>query len=463
MTQIVKFAPNVAAPTFTGRGSKIEHPDIQPIFWGPYWPGGGSVTSAAIMQAVRSITAGPYLSGLIQYGYSGQCSVRNEMYISSSPNIVLAPPGPGINQSATVGNAVFSLIDSLVDDDRIENVDDNHDLIVAVFLDPSVPIPQNMTGGVTLGANNSIEKFEFLDDNTRFEYCWIGTAGASAAAIAATFSHELVESITDPFNTGWTQTSPPPSAGQGQIADVCNQNGSSAGTGVVAYWSIADGACIIPTAGARRVSIVTSVQEIARKDGPTQQAFVDMGKLCGAGFFDYFDLTYHNRVVIRADVQGYESPFAQWTINGQTVPFFTGTLNLEATWEVAPASKYTVIQLHDPVARLLTMASSPGTLQVTADVGPDQGNVLLSISCSVSESFDTASAGGLGTSVIKRSTLLEVKNQELVWSEEYKRARKHCREIQGLADGPVTDFGPPRPGDPPDLAQIFVHLLQEFQ
>src|SRR5438876_354275 len=100
MGDIIKFTSPAGTPTFVGKGSKLEHPDILPVFWGPYWPGGAAVNTGAIMQAIRSVCTGPYLNGLKQYGYAGPPSVRNEMIVSSMPGIAPAPqPTP-----AAVGN-----------------------------------------------------------------------------------------------------------------------------------------------------------------------------------------------------------------------------------------------------------------------------------------------------------------------------------------------------------------------
>jgi hypothetical protein len=198
-------------------------------------------------------------------------------------------------------------------------VDDNHDLIVMVFLDPTLPstIDTDMAGNrfSASGANSSIEKFEFLDDNIRFEWAWVSTSSRNLADVTQTFSHELVESITDPFGTGWEQTNPPPPSNQGQINDVCNQEGIVNGTAVSAYWSAENNACIIPTAGTRRASLSYTQDRHEPVDGQRGEAYVDFPKICGGGqYFGYVERTYQNQITIHANLPGYESPIVKYTI-----------------------------------------------------------------------------------------------------------------------------------------------------
>ena len=79
-----------------------------------------------------------------------------------------------MNQTVTIINAVNDYVNGLVADDAISNVDDNHEIIAIVFLDPSVIGPRifDAFGNVTIapgGANTRFEKFELFDDNTRFQ------------------------------------------------------------------------------------------------------------------------------------------------------------------------------------------------------------------------------------------------------------------------------------------------------
>jgi len=64
--------------------------------------------------------------------------------------------------------------------------------------------------------------------------------------MSSTFSHELVEIITDPDGDG-IQLEPASSTDWNEIGDVCNDNnGILNGVTVQSYWSAKDNACIIP-------------------------------------------------------------------------------------------------------------------------------------------------------------------------------------------------------------------------
>lgn len=453
MGDLVTFTPNTGSnPLFVGRGSYIRNPDILPIFWGSYWPGSGEMTVDTIMQALKTMTSGAYLQGLTQYGYGGSASVR-------PPRVDRGFNGFGISPSQTAVDAgVDGYIKSLLNDDAIDNVDDNHELIVVVFLDPSVPIVPNPNGsGFVLGDNGPIEKFEFLDDNTRFQRAWIGTSSGQIATVTQILSHELAESISDPFNSGWYQQTPPAPGTSDQINDVCNQNGLSDGVAVTAYWSNADSACIIPTSGNRFVSLSHTVETIQQPDGPVQQAFIDLGILCGGGrLFEFVERTYVNNVTINAKIDGYESPNAQWTIDGQPIPVVGGVITVAATFDEPPGAS-----VRSEFAQLRTFNPGVSGSQIKISVGPNAGNVAFRVTLSVREEFDSGPSARGST---RRTAILDLdlKNQELQWSKEFKDATSNCDVVMHLSDGPGVVIGKPRPGDPAHLADRFAEVMREL-
>jgi hypothetical protein len=220
MGDILKFAPNTGtSPRFSGKGSVIQNPDILPIFLGSAWPLGAAVTSNDIMKALYRLAGGPYLQGLQQYGYSGTATVRNEMIDKQPYTVTAGTPG---NQINVITSALRSYLESLVNDDKIDNVDDNHELIVLIFLDPST----QQTGKFS-GANTKEEIFEFLDDNIRFQWAWVLTDSNNLDSITRTMSHELVESISDPFHNGWEQTSPRQGQTRGRSVTCATRPGSA--------------------------------------------------------------------------------------------------------------------------------------------------------------------------------------------------------------------------------------------
>jgi Tripartite tricarboxylate transporter family receptor len=302
------------------------------------------------------------------------------------------------------------------------------------------------------GSNTRFESFELFDDNTRFQLSWVVTSSGSLAAVTAFASHELAESITDPFNGGWEQTFPPSSAFAGQIGDVCSQTGISNGVGVNAYWSIADNACIKPTAGVRRVSLTKTDVAHEPRDGPARTGFVDVGPLCGSGTFGFFVRTFRNEIVVTAQIVGFESPIVSWLIDGNPVSILQGVINVAARWdpEPPPAAGAAAPQLPS-TAQLTTIHGSPDGPIVQISVGPNAGNVSFRIDLSVVESFDTGEAGGRKTS--QRTAVLEVDlhNEEIVWDARHGDVVKNCDRVKHLFDGPGGVIGPHDPGGPADL------------
>lgn len=466
MGDTITFKPiNGVIPTFSGRGNKIEVPDILAIFPGSYWPGSGSLTVTNIMAALNTMVNGAYFDGLKQYGYTGPTQVRPPS-VDPSPFIIgLTPLTPGSDQAVDIDAAVHAYIEGQLG--SIDEVDDNHNLIILVFLDPANPVPQKMDGAgnissSVLGANTWIEDYNFLDDNTRFEWAWIGTSSGSLATVTQIMSHELVESITDPFNSGWTQTSPPPPSGQGQISDVCNQNVIVDGVAVTTYWSNADNACVVTTTGLRRVTLSQEVKLHQASDGPPRSGFVNLGALCAAGYYEYVERTYHNVVTIHAILDHYESPNITWRINGIDVPIITGTIDVPATWDRRPPTHGP----HHPPARpatahVTTQWLGATSYQLDIDVGPNAGDVSLTIEAFVVESFDNSSNSGQGASQHYAKLDVDLKGQEIVWGSDFKDAKKQCDYNHHLANNPGPAIGPPRPGDPQGLIGMVEQAVRD--
>jgi hypothetical protein len=54
-----------------------------------------------------------------------------------------------------------------------------------------------------------------------------------------------------------------------------------------------------------------------------------------------------------------------------------------------------------------------------------------------------------------------LRNQEIVWESGHDDAVKNCDRLEHLADGPDVVFGPPRPGDPPGMADIVIQAVRD--
>jgi hypothetical protein len=464
----ITFSPNSATPMgtipkFVGHGSVLAHPDVIPVFWGPYWPGSGEVTAANIRTALGLMVEGPYLDGLRQYGYVGPVNIRPPFIDTSSPNVVFPPIGPNVNQQVILEDAVDTIIDKYVNDD-VDNVDDNSNLILIVFVDPSIPLAivedgagnQQIVGGV----NSMVERSEFLDDNLRYTLIVVNTSGNNLAAVTQRLSHELVESISDPYDNGWEQIGLPPDTSQGQIGDVCNQPAISNGVGVVAYWSEADQACIVPTSGTRRISLSQTLSTHEPHNSLPKSAFVDFPLICGGPqWFGFVERTYRNEVTVNLSITGYEAPVITYTINGNPVDPWGGTLDVDAIWD-QPRSNAIFPDFPKPAtARLRTWSISPKS-GLTVAVGPNEGNTLLDIAVIVQESFDNTDLGG-GSTKITGVVSVALLNQEIVWSPEYLRAYDNCYKIFHMHQSVVKLIGAIGPDDPPSIISIVTSAVED--
>jgi hypothetical protein len=94
----------------------------------------------------------------------------------------------------------------------------------------------------------SLGEHTYFDLNgTNLHYGWVTNNGGTLASLTWVFSHELVESVTDPEGTAITGTG----CNQGgwcEIGDVCTGNTVQInGVTVQRYWSQVDQACVVPT------------------------------------------------------------------------------------------------------------------------------------------------------------------------------------------------------------------------
>jgi hypothetical protein len=426
------------------------------------------MTVDTIMQALNGLVKGSYLSGLTQYGFGGSASVRPPRVDRASNGISLPAAGPNVDQTQAVTDAVNGYIRGLVSDDVIDNVDDNHELIVLVFLDNSVPAPSitNAAGkGQSFsGANSSINDPNFLDDATRFEICWITTSSNQLDAVTQSMSHELVEAISDPFDNGWHQTAPPPAGIAGQITDVCNQNGVADGVAVTAYWSTAAAACVIPTSRPRSVVLSSQQPTHEAHDGPPRQGFVDLGPLCGGGrLFDFVERTFRNELILSAKIDGFEQPVVNWVLDGRPVPILGGTIDVATNWVAEPPpSAGAAPPVKPATAAVTTVRTGPASPQIRITVGPNAGNMSFRVTATVVEKFDVAGTKGRGFATRRTAILdLDLHNQEINFGPEFNDAHQNCERVKHLFDGNGVVIGPPKPGDPGGLIARVVHVLRD--
>jgi hypothetical protein len=233
------------------------------IFWGSGWNTNPQPTPSAqtVVNDAASILSGPYLSSLEQYGVfsnigsTGSFFNRAFMVTSSNP--------PATFNTSNVAGFIVGLIDDGILDEPDE---EPHPTLNCVFLPPGVayapPAGTPALNGLhTFAVWNDTDLFD-LDTNQRAHFAWI--LYGSRPFISTTFSHELVEALTDPEGDA-IQVNPTNPTNWNEIGDVCATAGTVNGVTVQSYWSQQDRACVIPN----NVSVtrqITCISKRFRKD-----------------------------------------------------------------------------------------------------------------------------------------------------------------------------------------------------
>jgi hypothetical protein len=237
------FPPIGSCPStaVTPHGGAIGTADpVQLIFWGSVWQTSLSGLSQQFTADVRSILAGPYMSGLRQYGVK-RCSFGGSL-------IVLSPPPPFVPSTftdATVQGVVQSLIDQGTFPEPDEPGGRN---LYFIIMPPNTQYQPPPGFPQARGAHSAFQSGSPIDP----DYAWVAWVGnQSLNNMLSTFGHELAEMCSDPEADAWYVNGAAP--GCNEIGDLCNAlDGPLNGVNVESYWSNFDNACLIPTAWSLR-------------------------------------------------------------------------------------------------------------------------------------------------------------------------------------------------------------------
>ncbi len=203
------------------------------VFWGTAWATIPPPTPSAgeIADAVAVICAGQYMNSLRQYRNIGRASLQEVVYVTAAVGSAAAnPPNPFSD------NDVGNLINQLCIAGRVPSPAADNQLFYCVIMPRGV----NSTNGNFIG-----EHTYSTIAGVRAHWAWV-TNNGSLASVTSIFSHELVETCTDPEGNGWTGNV----CNQGgwcEIGDVCNTTANVDGVTVQRYWSNFDGQCVVPT------------------------------------------------------------------------------------------------------------------------------------------------------------------------------------------------------------------------
>lgn len=228
------------ATTFTDKGGLIfPNVHLHLIFWGKTWAvENTSPTAQDVSDAVVSIILGPYMSALSQYRNIGNALLAGTTLVTSSD-----PPNPFSD------NDVAGFIHDLIQAKTVPEPETSQQLLYCVFM----PVGVQHNQPDIIGEHSFFFDFEydfpFDVDIGNVYYAWVTNDG-TLDSVTTIFSHELVESCTDPDGNG-IQGATGACTGDGwcEIGDVCQgNNGILDGVVVQSYWSQRDGMCVVPSA-----------------------------------------------------------------------------------------------------------------------------------------------------------------------------------------------------------------------
>jgi hypothetical protein len=283
-------------------GARVVDTALVPIFFGSAWS--GAVPSiGTVMNAIRRILASPYLSQMDQYFFHN--------LTLSQPIQAIANPSMPTYKDDDAGNLVWDLIDSNVFPEPDEAGGRN---VYMVFYPPGTTIDT----ADRCGAHSVYSDYDFPFD---IDYAWVGyaefnqTNGKTLDNITKTFSHELIEIISDPepdgdSDEGW-QMSRSINGGT-EIGDACN-NTADRVTGVLVngYWSERHKACIIPRQH-RWLSVTSEVSTLSQEEAAN--GWVELNTLCHRGRYTWRVRIKRQEMTFRASAHGFVNPVFSWKL-----------------------------------------------------------------------------------------------------------------------------------------------------
>jgi hypothetical protein len=221
-----------ATPFFSDHGGPvIANVRLILVFWGTAWNTSSAVPSVGqLTDAVVNILTGPYMSSLYQYRQVGSGYLQASIVVAEPVGSSPATPPAGFSNGD-----ISTLLSNLLAAGLMPGPASDSNLLYMVMLPPGATQP------------GLLGEHTYFDYNgTNLHFGWVANGG-SLASVTWVFSHELVESVTDPEGSAITGTG----CNQGgwcEIGDVCTGNTTTInGVTVQRYWSQVDQACVVPT------------------------------------------------------------------------------------------------------------------------------------------------------------------------------------------------------------------------
>jgi hypothetical protein len=209
-------------------GPVIQIARLQLVYWGSAWASNPTPSANQVTTAVRSILGGSYMTGLAQYRQIGRGYLLGSAVISNSN-----PPNPFTD------NDVANFLNARINDGTLPPRDQFGQNLYLFVMPKGV---NNQNSGFVGEHTYTTDK-----NGNRLHFGWI-TNNGSPDSVTSIFSHELVESCTDPEGSAITGVAGTCSQGGWcEIGDICYVNAVVDGVTVQKYYSNADSGCIAPT------------------------------------------------------------------------------------------------------------------------------------------------------------------------------------------------------------------------
>ncbi len=234
-----------------GGGRRMGGARVHVVFWGDQWLSVPAPNPSLedVLSDIESILGGPYLDAVAQY------------------NVTNAPGGFAILADAWIERRgtpdyEFTMVDVNYEAWLLMTsgpIDDGTDSVVCIVMPPGATPREAING----------QHSRSLQPNLN----WVPTMWVkfdSRPKMSTTFSHELVETITDPDGDG-IQIEPTGIVYWNEVADVCeNIPGVLNGVTVISYWSAQDNSCVIPRPVTVQAWQIMCIKKRGERDNPNE-------------------------------------------------------------------------------------------------------------------------------------------------------------------------------------------------
>ena len=225
-----------------------------------------------------------------------------------------------------------------------------------------------------------------FDSPVDWEFAWVAWINfdQSIDAMTSVFTHELVETISDPELDAWRNDG----AERTEIGDICYPNNGPVGDyAAAAYYSRRLNTCVVPSNGLRRRVLVQSLVEepfgtVFETIGLTA---ADPGHRCFSGYYHWTLFSQARKTTLTLDVSSYVSSEVTWSVNGQQISSAGTEIDFPVDNTYDPIAEFAPSKLH---AQMATLRFEPkfGEPTIVVTCPADAGVVEPAIQCTVSDS-----------------------------------------------------------------------------